>query len=290
MATPLGNASSQRGDTARTDKHRVRMAWFEHGSSRIYFEVQGSGDPILLIPGFAVSIEEFADLRDSLVMSGYQVIAADLPGSGRSEPQPRIYNTSFFEEDTYSFVALQQHLVSKPAHLVGFGNGGEITLLMAALMPEVARSVVAWGTVGVLNDPKGQLRDAMYNVIDHPIPSLQEFRDYLVSTYGEFNARAMTQSVVCAISDIIKRSGGELSLSKVGNITCPVLLISGEHDIFAPPALATELADRIRTAEVLVAEGAEHFAYIDHFEWLTQTILDWLTKHSGQSQNMRGIK
>jgi len=289
MTTSPGNESSQRRYTVRTDTHRVRMAWFEHGSSRIYFEAQGSGDPILLLPGFAGSIEEFSDLRDSLVIAGYQVIAADLPGSGRSEPQPRTYSATFFEEDTYAFVALLQHLVSKPAHLLGFGNGGEITLLMAALMPEVARSVVTWGTVGVLNDPNGQLREAMYNVIDHPISPLQQFRDSLVSTYGKELARTMTQSVVAAISDIIK-GGGELSRSKAEMINCPVLLIAGEHDIFAPPALACELAARIRMAEVLVAEGAEHFVCIDHFAWLAQTVLDWLAKHSGQSQNMRGIK
>jgi valacyclovir hydrolase len=279
MTTPQGNASSQRRDTARTDTHRVRMAWFEHGSSRIYFEAQGSGDPILLLPGFAGSIEEFSDLRDSLVIAGYQVIAADLPGSGRSEPQPRTYSATFFEEDTYAFVALLQHLVSEPAHLLGFGNGGEITLLMAALMPEVARSVVAWGAVGVFNDPGGKLREAIYNIVDHPIPSLQKLRDSLVATYGKDQARAMTQSVVAAVSDIIK-GGGELSRSKVNMITCPVLLISGEHDIFAPPTLVCELAAHMRTAEILVAQGAEHFANMDQPEWLTHTILDWLAKHS----------
>ncbi|MGZ3624805.1 MAG: alpha/beta fold hydrolase [Ktedonobacteraceae bacterium] len=289
MTTPLGNASFQRGDTARTDKHRVRMAWFEYGSSRIYFEVQGSGDPILLISDFAGSIEEFADLRDSLMMAGYQVIAADLPGSGRSEPQPRTYTASFFEEDTYAFAALMQHLVSKPVHLVGFGNGGEITLLMAALMPEMARSVVAWGAVGVLNDPGGKLREVIYNIVDHPILSLQKLRDSLVATYGKDQVRVMTQSVVAAASDIIK-DGGELSRSKADMITCPVLLIAGEHDIFTPPALASELAARIQEAEVLVADGAEHFMNMVRPEWLAHTILDWLANHSDQSQNIRGMK
>ena len=118
----------------------------------------------------------------------------------------------------------------------------------------------------------------MYNIVDHPIPPLQEFRDFLVATYGEANARAMTQSQVGALSDIIK-GGGELSRSKADNITCPVLLIAGEHDMFAPPALASQLAARIRTAEVLVAEGAEHNVYGERPEWLTQTILDWVGKH-----------
>jgi pimeloyl-ACP methyl ester carboxylesterase len=278
MTTQPTNMSADMGNAARVDTRRVKMAWFEHNTSRIYYEEQGSGTPVLVLPGFAGSIEEFSGLRDALVAAGYRVIAADLPGSGRSEPQPRTYTATYFEDDAGSFAALLEHLATGPAHLMGFSDGGDISLLMAALTPGVARSVVSWGAAGVLNDPSGQLREAMYNVVDHPIPPLQEFRDYLVSTYGEANARAMTQSVVGALNDIIA-AGGELSRSKAGNITCPVLLIAGEHDIFAPPELLSELAARIGKEEVLVAEGAEHNVYAERPEWLTQTILDWVGKH-----------
>ena len=253
------------------------MAWFEHGTNRIYYEAQGSGTPVLLLPGLFVSIEEFSGLRDALVMAGYRVIAADLPGSGRSEPQPRSYTASNYEEDMHAFAALLQYLETGPAHLIGFSDGGAISLLMAALLPGIARSVVVSGVVGTIGDPTGQLREALYNVVDHPIPPLEQFRDYLVSTYGEATARAIAQNMVAAVSDIVE-AGGELSLSKAGNITCPVLLISGERDIFAPPALASELAARMRAAEVLVAEGAEHFVYMECPEWLTHTILDWVGK------------
>ncbi len=278
MTTQPTNMSADMGNAARVDTRRVKMAWFEHNTSRIYYEEQGSGTPVLVLPGFAGSIEEFSGLRDALVAAGYRVIAADLPGSGRSEPQPRTYSATYFEDDAGSFAALLEHLATGPAHLMGFSDGGDISLLMAALTPGVARSVVSWGAAGVLNDPSGQLREAMYNVVDHPIPPLQEFRDYLVSTYGEANARAMTQSVVGALNDIIA-AGGELSRSKAGNITCPVFLIAGEHDIFAPPELLSELAARIGKGEVLVAEGAEHNVYAERPEWLTQTILDWVGKH-----------
>src|SRR6266516_6560639 len=105
MTPPSSNASEHRGDAARTDRRRVRMAWFEHGASRIYYEAQGSGDPVLVLPGLFGSIEEFSGLRDALVAAGYQVIAADLPGSGRSGPQPRAYSASYFEEDTHAFAA-----------------------------------------------------------------------------------------------------------------------------------------------------------------------------------------
>ncbi len=278
MTTQPTNASSQKGDAGRTDTRRVRMAWFEHGTSRIYYEEQGSGTPVLVLPGFAGSIEEFSALREALVAAGYRVIAADLPGSGRSEPQPRTYTATYYEDDARSFVALLQHLATGPTHLIGFSDGGITALLMAALTPGATRSVVTWGAAGTISDPSGHLVEAMYNVIDHPIPPLQGFHDFLIATYGEANARVMTQSMANAKTDIIG-AGGDVSLSKAGNITSPVLLIAGEHDIFTPPALASELAARVRTAEVLVAEGAEHNVYAGRPEWLTQTILDWLGKH-----------
>ena len=276
MNTQPTHSSSQSGDTGTGG---AKMAWFEHNRSRIYYEEQGSGSPVLLLPGFSQSNDDYSALREAIVAAGYRVIAADLPGSGRSEPQPRAYTASFFEDDARSFAALLQHLATGPAHLMGFSDGGEVSLLMAALMPDTARSVVAWGAAGVLNDPSGQLREAMYNVIDHPIPQLQGYRDFLVATYGEANARAMTQSEVSALGQIIEQSGGDLSLSKADHMTCPVLLIEGEHDMFVPPALASQLAARIGTAEVLIAEGAEHNIYGDRPAWLTQTILDWLGKH-----------
>src|SRR6266568_8767772 len=137
MTTPSSNASEHRGDAARTDRRRVRMAWFEQGTSRLYYEAQGSGDPVLVLPGLFGSIEEFSDLRDALVVAGYRVIAADLPGSGRSEPQPRTYTATFFEDDARSFTALLQNLATGPAHLIGFSDVGMTSSLMAALAPGI---------------------------------------------------------------------------------------------------------------------------------------------------------
>jgi valacyclovir hydrolase len=278
MATPPTNASSEREDVAPTDTRRVKMAWFEHGTSRIFYEEQGSGNPVLVLPGFSQGNEEFSYLREALMAAGYRVIAADLPGSGRSEPQPRTYTATYYEEDAHAFAALLRQLATEPAHLIGFSDGAEVSLLMATLIPAGVRSVVLWGAAGVINDPDGRMREAMYNIVDHPIPPLKPLHDFLVATYGEANARAMTQSHVAALSDIIK-GGGELSRAKADRITCPVLLISGEHDMFAAPALAANLAARIPTAEALVAEGAEHNVYGERPEWLTQTILDWVEKH-----------
>jgi valacyclovir hydrolase len=257
------------------------MAWFEHGTSRIYYEESGSGSPVLLLPGFAGSIAEFSALREILAAE-YRVIAADLPGSGRSEPQPRDYTATqtatYYEDDAHSFAALLEQLGTGPTRLVGFSDGGEVALLMAALVHDVARSVVTWGSAGAVAKEDLPMVGVMSNMVDAPIPPLQPFRDYLVATYGEANARAMTQSFAGAMGGIIER-GEDISISKVGRITCPVLLNVGEHDMIARPELVSQLAKLISASESVVVEGAGHPVHADKPDWLVQTLTDWLKKH-----------
>ncbi|HEX2742028.1 MAG TPA: alpha/beta hydrolase [Rubrobacter sp.] len=254
------------------------MAVFEHGTSRIYYEVHGSGDPVLLLPGFAVSMTELSALREALA-ARYRVISADLPGSGRSGPQPREYTPAYFEEDARSFAALLRHLETGPGHLVGYSDGGEVSMLMAAMTPDLVRSVATWGAAGTIPEEQLPLLDAFYDVVDNPIEPLQGFSEQLKAEYGEANARAMTRSFMNAIRAIIEGGGGDISLSRAGGITCPVLLIVGEHDFFVSPALVAQVADRIPSAEVIRVEGAGHGVHEDRPEWLARTLIDWLTEH-----------
>jgi pimeloyl-ACP methyl ester carboxylesterase len=82
------------------------------------------------------------------------------------------------------------------------------------------------------------------------------------------------------MTEIIETRGGDLSLSKASSISCPTLLITGEHDMFAPPALLAELAARIPSAQMVAVKNAGHDVHNTHSEWLSQTILDWLKQHS----------
>ncbi|HSP55890.1 MAG TPA: alpha/beta hydrolase [Dehalococcoidia bacterium] len=251
------------------------MAWFEHGTSRIYYEEEGSGEPLLMIPGWSLSIEDMAPLRQALAPH-YHVIAADAPGSGKSGPQPREFTASYYDDDSRSFLALLHSAGAAPAHIVGFSDGGEYALIMAELEPAAVRSIAAWGAAGQQAAPPPMLQ-AFAEVVDSPIPPLQEFSDYLKSMYGENNARIMTQTVAKAWGEIIDR-GGDMSRKRAGEIACPAILITGEHDFLAPPSIVSELAGAMQRAEFVEAKGATHTVHHEQPEWLTKTIADWLAK------------
>lgn len=252
------------------------MAWFEHGTSRIYYEEEGSGDPLLILPGWGLSIEDLQPIRQALTPR-YRVIAADPPGSGQSGPQPRQYTVSYFEDDSRSFLALLDEQGASPAHIVGFSDGGEYALVMAELKPVAVRSIVGWGVAGQVAVPLDMVK-AFGRVVDDPSPPLQDFSNYLKSAYGEENARIMTQAWTKALAEIID-AGGDVSRKRAGEIACRALLISGEHDFFAPPAVVSELTGAMQNAEFIEVKGAGHAIHREQPEWLASTIVDWLAKH-----------
>lgn len=252
------------------------MAWFQDEEKRIYYEDKGQGTPVLLLPGWGGNVGELGPLATTL-RAQYRVIAADLPGSGQSEPQPREYTPDYLERDAASLIRLAEELGVATAHVVGFSDGGEIALLLAEMAPDKTRSVVTWGAAGKLVAPPEML-EAFYNVVDDPIPPLEGLSQYLSATYGAANARAMTRSVATALKTIIE-AGGDISLSRAGQIRCPVLLMTGEYDFFAPPTLVSETAARISRATFLQADGAEHDVHNSKGDWLASTIVEWLSRN-----------
>jgi pimeloyl-ACP methyl ester carboxylesterase len=249
------------------------MSWFEREGTRIYFEEHGDGTPLLFLPGWSESIDEFVDIRLRLAAS-FRVIAADLPGSGQSGPQPRQYTTTYYRDDASTFLTFLRELKATPAHVAGFSDGGEVALVMAIEDPAAVRSLAVWGAAGALVTPP-RLIDAFQDVIDEPIEPLRELSEHLKHAYGEANARVMSQSVASAWRRLAE-SGGDISRSGAASITCPVLLIAGEHDAFAPPGVVAKLAATLQGADFVELKDAGHVLHREHGPWLADTILGWL--------------
>jgi pimeloyl-ACP methyl ester carboxylesterase len=89
----------------------------------------------------------------------------------------------------------------------------------------------------------------------------------------------MTQSLARAL-DAIVAAGGDISRSKASEITCPVLIIAGEHDFLVSKALVDGLASHLARAETIEVEGAGHGVHQDRPEWLVRTAAGWLARQS----------
>ena len=253
------------------------MAFFQHGGSKIYYEVTGQGTPLLFLPGVTDSISAHSDWL-ARIAHDHRVIAADLPGSGRSGPQPRHYHVNYYEDDAHSFAALLQELGAANAHIVGYSDGGEVALMMAIVAPEVARSVLTWGASGFADDPGGHIATLFRNLVDHPDPETQAWRDGLVARHGADLARDITRNVADVI-DAFVAAGGDISRSRARQIRCPVCLIAGQQDNFVTADLLMALAGQIETVETHIVEGAGHGVHQDRPDWFAATLTDWLARH-----------
>ena len=170
-----------------------------------------------------------------------------------------------------------ESLAANHARAVGFSDGGEYELLMATMKPDAIRALATWGAAGSLGT-HAEMADMMTTVVDSPIPPMEGFSQYLKTTYGEDNARIMTQSAGKSFRSIIE-AGGDISLSRAGSISCHALLITGENDFLAAPPMVSELARAIPNGEFIEAKGAGHPVHLEQTEWLVDTITGWLAQH-----------
>jgi valacyclovir hydrolase len=248
------------------------MAW--HGP--LYYEDTGRGDAVVLMPGWGGSISDLDRLRRDLT-GGFRVIAVDLPGSGRSQPQPRHYTPSYYREDAAVLLGLLDALGIGAAHLAGFSDGGEEALLMAALRPGCALSVFTWGAIGQITASHADL-DELATAITSPGDALAPLAAYLTDAYGPDNATIMTQTWSAAMRGILD-DGGDISRSLAAKIRCPALLVAGTYDEFCPPEKTRELAELIPRGQFAEACGAGHEVHVSHGDWLSATVLSWLAEH-----------
>jgi pimeloyl-ACP methyl ester carboxylesterase len=252
------------------------MTWYGPDGHRIYYEDRGRGDAVVLLPGWGGSIIDLDRLRGELVF-GFRVIAVDLPGSGRSQPQPRHYPSTYYLDDARILLGLLDELRVEVAHFVGFSDGGEEALLIAALQPARALSVLTWGAAGQVVASPRMLR-GLAHLLDDPIDELKSLAAYLAEKYGVNEARIMASSWAQAFTVIID-AGGDISRSTAGRIACPALLITGTHDPFCPPSLVREMAEAIPRGAFLEAPGGGHDVHLSHGGWLVSTVAAWLTDH-----------
>jgi pimeloyl-ACP methyl ester carboxylesterase len=113
------------------------MAYARVNDVDLYYEVQGSGDPVLLIPGLGSDAGTWANFLP--VLQGYQTISIENRGSARSGKPPGPYSTGMMAEDAF---ALLDHLGVKRTHVIGKSMGGMIAQFLAAKHPENVRSLV----------------------------------------------------------------------------------------------------------------------------------------------------
>ena len=108
----------------------------------MYYEVHGTGQPLILLHGGVGAIEMFGEVLP-LLAEGRQVIAADLQAHGRTADIDRPLSIEAMADDVG---ALIEHLDLERADIMGYSLGGGVALQTAIRHPEVVRKLVVVST------------------------------------------------------------------------------------------------------------------------------------------------
>ena len=117
--------------------------------TRVYYMVQGAGEPVVLIHGYGVTASINWKLPGILpaLARNYRVVALDVRGHGRSDKphDPAEYGVNMADD----VLRMLDHLNIETAHVIGYSMGGFILLKLAVEHPERIRSAVLGGSGGI---------------------------------------------------------------------------------------------------------------------------------------------
>jgi pimeloyl-ACP methyl ester carboxylesterase len=115
-----------------------RGGYAEVNGLNMYYEIHGTGQPLVVLHGAYMTIDAMGEVVPSLAETR-QVIAVELQGHGRTADLDRPITYEQMADDT---VALLRHLGIEQVDVFGYSMGGGVALQVAIRHPEVVRKLV----------------------------------------------------------------------------------------------------------------------------------------------------
>lgn len=237
------------------------------------------GRPLLFIHGFTgTALGDLGDLIAEFA-AGYHVIAPDLRGFGASRPPNRDFPPDFYERDAADLSALLDQLALGPVTVLGFSDGAEASLLLAAARPDLVRGVIAWGVSGVISPEELASVERWLPVSDWGAER-ERWRQQIIERHGAEQLESMIEGWVGAARAISAR-GGNICYEQAARIECPVLLLNGDGEVGNTPRDARRLAKRIPDGRLTFVADSGHAIHRDQPAALLGHIYDFLAKVEG---------
>ncbi len=249
---------------------------------RIHFEQAGAGDAIVLLHGLGSGGQDWL-LQFPVLSEKFRVIAPDLPGHGRSEkPRSRVRVPDLAND----VVSLLNTLEVSRAHLVGLSLGGCVAQQMALDCPARVRSLtlvntfarfdlgepgnalpllVRMGVLGLLGLP-AQARFVAARMFPKPEQApLRKLAAERIAANDPATYRRMLAAI--QLFDVTRR---------LGEITCPALVIAGDRDSTVSLRAKRLLASRIPGARFELIADSGHATPVDQPEAFNQIVMDFV--------------
>src|SRR5258708_37128788 len=244
-ATNKRRDESRRGthECVRHDDGRIETL----NGAQIYFEVHGSGEPVLLLHGFSGSSQDWMALAAEWGTQ-FQLIVPDLRGHGRSGILSKPLRHS---EAARDMLALLDHLKVSPCKGLGISGGGNVLLHMATMQPERIKAMVLVSATPYF---PAQARSIMRQDAN----SLPEAEREILRRRHPGGERAIR--AILASTEAFADSYDDMSFTPphLATIQARTLIVQGDRDPLYPVELSVEMAKAIPKSSLWIVPDGGH--------------------------------
>ena len=231
------------------------------GGARLHFcDTGGDGTPVILLHPATGSDRIWGYQQPEFSLAGYRVIAWSRRGHAGSDP----VNDSDPGTAAADLHAVVQHLGLNRFHLVGCAAGGGIALDYALSHPGSLLSVAVACAIGAIAEPDyaeraKRLRAPGFDALP------ASFRE-LSPSYRATNPEGVAEWERLERESVTGRRIGQqpenrIDWTSLSRLHMPVLVIGGDADLYAPPALLRAYAAHIPGATLVIIPEAGHSLY-----------------------------
>jgi len=259
------------------------------GDINMYYEVHGTGEPLLLITGWGSDLTSWM-FQIPEFSKKYQVVAFDNRCSGRTDAPDKPYSIKMMADDTVWFM---DALGINRAHILGYSMGGYVAQKLAIEYPGRVKSLILASTSAATTYHKsGHVVRAWTAAIREgisPKTIYQLVLPYLYTDKFFDNPEMVTMVVDTMVANPYRPPAyafGRQTDAEVGydargqlkQIAAPTLVLVGKEDILLPVKLSEELAALIPGAKLVVLEGGGHGFLTEIAGKFNQAVLDFLAQ------------
>jgi pimeloyl-ACP methyl ester carboxylesterase len=231
-----------------------------------WYDEHGTGDPLVLLHGGMAAAESWGAQLPAF-SERYRVLLPERRGHGHTADVDGPYTYEAMTDETVAFL---EAVLDEPAYLVGWSDGGNVSLHVARDRPDLVRKLVVMGSNYHYT---GLLPGFMEGVdVDPADPGLTMFRD----TYARLSPdEADHWPIVHAKLIEMWKTGPTMTVDELATIDVPTLVMVGDDDI--PPYKHTvSLFESLPNAQLAVIPGASHVFPLEKPALVNELVIDFL--------------
>jgi 3-oxoadipate enol-lactonase len=256
----------------------------------LFYEIHGSGDPLVLINGLGYDLWMWHRMVPGLAEQ-FQVLTFDNRGAGQSDKPAGPYSAQMLADD---LAGLLETLGIEQAAVMGHSMGGFVAQALALSRPELVSKLILSATNfgGPNHIPVTQ--EALTVLLDTQSDPVERLRRGIVVScapgFAENNPELLEAWLAHRIETPLDLQGYQAQLAiglslttaeacfepRLKEVQAPTLILFGEYDKVVPPGNAELLAREIGNNTIRILPGAGHFFPLEVPEAANEVIVDFL--------------